>query len=72
MGFGTIPTGSGCAETCYRPVGRYLWVAPGASNRADVERTYDRIVRKANVAEDDFTSVKDLGKPLRKPSFARQ
>ena len=37
-----------------------------------MERTFYRIVRNPVVSEDDFKSAKDLGKPLRKPSFARQ
>lgn len=37
-----------------------------------MERTFYRIVRSSEVTEDDFKSAKDLGKPLRKSSLARQ
>lgn len=38
----------------------------------DGERTYYRIIRNADATEDDFKPAKNLGKPLRKPSLARQ
>jgi hypothetical protein len=38
----------------------------------DEERIYYRIVRNADATEDDFKPAKDLGKPLRRPSLARQ
>ena len=37
-----------------------------------MERIYFRIVRNADVSEDDFKPARDLGKPLRKASMARQ
>ena len=36
-----------------------------------MERIYFRIVRNADVSEDDFKPAKDLGKPLLEPELAR-
>lgn len=46
--------------------------AEASTDRAAVERTFYRIVRGPDVVEDDFTSARDLGKPLRDPSLERQ